>query len=86
MPDITMCAGQQFLPAGPQGQMIAVTCYRKDTCERHTAQANPHRQSWFAKIPVHVVYNQAGEQTQQCDNLVFNDKLFTLATSHGGQS
>lgn len=69
MPDITMCAGAQFLPVGKGGELVAVECFRKNTCYRFTAKPNEHRQSYFVDIPVKVVWDRDGEQTQQCDEL-----------------
>jgi hypothetical protein len=36
--DITMCKGEG--------------CLKKDDCYRHTALANPHRQSYFIESPI----------------------------------
>jgi hypothetical protein len=59
-----------------KGYSEAVTCFRKEHCYRFTAKPNPFRQSYFVGIPVNVQYNEAGEQTQQCDELWLNNKLF----------
>ena len=37
MPDITMCKG--------------TNCPKRDSCYRHTAEANPYRQSYFVDAP-----------------------------------
>lgn len=46
MADITMCQGNG--------------CPRKESCYRHTAPANPYRQSWFMKSPL-------DDKTLTCD-------------------
>jgi len=42
MPDITMCSGER------QSGEVCPWRYR---CHRHTAEENPHRQSWFITLP-----------------------------------
>lgn len=56
MADITMCKGGN--------------CFRKNTCYRFTAKPNEYRQSYFMNIPVNVLKDSDGEETQQCDELM----------------
>jgi len=54
MSDITMC----------KGQMLEITCQRKESCYRFTAIPNEYRQSYYSVAPLIIDENKQ----QQCSH------------------